>query len=288
MHGCQFFSPDRRLCEVVDAFWDIDVADAELARTMTIKVLPTTSPLLAIHYRAAMGSTRDPHYSRIAAGIQSGTVTVRPGGAIGAVLVRLKTQSASRILGLDLAALMDTSVGLDHIFTEAEVSRLEQMLAEARNAGERVSRVESFLLGQVGARAADSLVERAMLLLKRNPAMAITRLAAHLEVSERQLRRRFTAVTGTSPKMFARVARFEKIIAARLNGGRWGDIAYAAGYNDQAHLVNEFSALVGISPEAFFRRAVATDHRGLNGWLARSDFYNTFVSQVLKDSISAV
>src|SRR3954449_2990305 len=120
MHGCQFFSPDRRLCEVVDAFWDIDVADAELARTMMIKVLPTTSPLLAIHYRAAMGSTRDPHYSRIAAGIQSGTVTVRPGGAIGAVLVRLKTQSASRILGLDLAALMDTSVGLDHIFTEAE------------------------------------------------------------------------------------------------------------------------------------------------------------------------
>src|SRR5213078_521755 len=145
-------------------------------------------------------------------------VTVRPGGAIGGVLVRLKTQSAARIFGLDLAALTDTSVGLEDIFGDAEVSRLQQMLAEARDARQRITRVERFLLEHVGDRRSDPLVERAMLVLKRNPATPVRRLAAHLEVGERHLRRRFTMLTGASPKLFARVARLERSIAARLSG----------------------------------------------------------------------
>jgi AraC-like DNA-binding protein len=152
------------------------------------------------------------------------------------------------------------------------------MLAEAGSARERVGRVEQFLLEQISARRCDPLVERAMRDLKRNPALPVTQLASQLDVSERHLRRRFTMLTGASPKLFARIARVEGIIAARLNGGRWCDIACAAGYNDQAHLVNEFSALVGRPPEAFFRGAAAPVYRELNGSLARSDFYNTFVT----------
>jgi AraC-like DNA-binding protein len=278
MDGRQFFAPDPRLRAFVDALWDVDIADAEQARAFIIKVLPTTSPLLALHYRAPMGSSRQTQYRRIATGIQSSTVTVRAGGAIGGVLVRLKAPSASQILSCDLASLTDTSVGLDDIFSEAEVSRLEQMLAEATDARERIGHVEQFLLRQISARRSDPMVERAMLDLKQNPAIPVPKLASRLDVSERHLRRRFTLLTGASPKMFARVARVEKIIAARLNGDRWCDIAYAAGYNDQAHLVNEFTSLVGKPPEAFFRGTMAADYRAVNGSLARSDFYNTFVT----------
>jgi hypothetical protein len=42
MDGSQFFVPDPRLAEVVDALWDVDVTDAEQARAATIKVLPVT------------------------------------------------------------------------------------------------------------------------------------------------------------------------------------------------------------------------------------------------------
>jgi AraC-like DNA-binding protein len=278
MDGSQFFVPDPRLAEVADALWDVDVTDAEQARAATIKVLPTTSPLLVIHYRAPMGSNLRSAYRRIASGIQTRTVTVRADGAIGGVLVRLKAQAACRVFGRELAALTDTTMGLDDIFGDAEMSRLEQMLAEAKDARERVTRVEQFLLAQIGARQSDPLVERAMLDLKRNPAMSMTRLAARLDICERHLRRRFNRVTGAGPKLFARVARVEKIIAARVNCGRWGDIAYAAGYNDQAHLVNEFRSLVGEPPEAFFRGAMVADYRGVNGFLARSVFSNTFVT----------
>lgn len=278
MLGSRFFAPDPRLAEVVDALWDVDVTDAEEAKAATIKVLPTTSPLLVIHYRAAMGSNLRSVYRRIASGIQTRAVTVRAGGAIGGVLVRLKAQAACRVFGRELGALTDTTVGLDDIFGDAGLSRLEQMLAEAKDPRERVTRVEQFLLEQIGARRSDPLVERAMLDLRRNPAVPMTRLAARLDVCERHLRRRFNRVTGAGPKLFARVARVEKIIAARINGGRWGDIACAAGYNDQAHLVNEFRSLVGESPEAFFRGAMAADYRSVNGFLARSVFSNTFVT----------
>jgi AraC-like DNA-binding protein len=278
MDGSQFFVPDPRLAEVVAVLWDVDVTDAEQARAATIKVLPTTSPLLIIHYRTSMGSNLRSAYRRIASGIQTRTVTVRADGAIGGVLVRLKAQAACRVFGRELAALTDTTMGLDDIFGDAEMSRLEQMLAEAKDARERVTRVEQFLLAQISARQSDPIVERAMLGLQRNPAMSMTRLAARLDICERHLRRRFNRVTGAGPKLFARVARVEKIIAARVNGGRWGDIAYAAGYNDQAHLVNEFRSLVGEPPEAFFRGAMVADYRGVNGFLARSVFSNTFVT----------
>jgi AraC-like DNA-binding protein len=68
---------------------------------------------------------------------------------------------------------------------------------------------------------------------------------------------------GASPKQFARVARIEKILAMRQGGSAWADIAYACGFADQAHMINDFDAIVGEPPEHFFRTiAVDARHEG--------------------------
>ena len=55
---------------------------------------------------------------------------------------------------------------------------------------------------------------------------------------------------GASPKLFARVARFDH--AVQLARGRpdlaWAQIAVDSGYADQAHLTREFVDLGGIRP----------------------------------------
>jgi AraC-like DNA-binding protein len=69
-----------------------------------------------------------------------------------------------------------------------------------------------------------------------------------LDLSERHLQRSFQAMLGMSPKQFARIARIERVWLARCQGASWTDIAYAAGFTDQAHMINDFTKIVGVPP----------------------------------------
>ena len=46
------------LDDFVDGIWDLDVPDGEAARAMAVKVLPTASSILCVHYRAPILSDR--------------------------------------------------------------------------------------------------------------------------------------------------------------------------------------------------------------------------------------
>jgi AraC-like DNA-binding protein len=68
---------------------------------------------------------------------------------------------------------------------------------------------------------------------------------------------------GMGPKQFARLARIERVLAARAQGATWADIAYATGFTDQAHMINDFTAIVGVSPTELVRPP--STHIGLSG-----------------------
>ncbi|WP_375201292.1 helix-turn-helix transcriptional regulator [Hyphococcus sp.] len=85
-------------------------------------------------------------------------------------------------------------------------------------------------------------------------------IAARLDVSERNLRRRFTDHVGCSPKTYA---RHLQITAAALAAEKtadpdWAEIAAGAGFHDQPHMINAFQSEIGITPKAFHaeRRAL--------------------------------
>jgi AraC-like DNA-binding protein len=85
-------------------------------------------------------------------------------------------------------------------------------------------------------------------------------LAADLRISPRNLRRAFSAAVGVTPKLYARIARFQRAISiAATSPGHWAEVARATGFADQSHLAGEFRALAGVSPSAFTRGQVA-DH----------------------------
>jgi AraC-like DNA-binding protein len=86
--------------------------------------------------------------------------------------------------------------------------------------------------------------------------------AARQAVSSRHLLRRFAAWTGHSPKMFCRVIRFQRAVntIVRANGNvRGTELAYGSGYADQAHLVREFRALSGMTPQLYAKLAAMSD-----------------------------
>ncbi len=83
--------------------------------------------------------------------------------------------------------------------------------------------------------------------------MPVSQVAETIGVSERTVRRGVTAAVGLSPKVLARILRFQNTMS-RLRSPAPSDlcsIALECGYADQSHMAREFQQLAGLTPTAF-------------------------------------
>jgi AraC-like DNA-binding protein len=80
-------------------------------------------------------------------------------------------------------------------------------------------------------------------------------LAARAGITPRALQRLFARHAGVSPTWVLRRYRLLEAAEAVRDGERvvWSDVAGALGYADQAHLVRDFRAALGRTPEAYAR-----------------------------------
>ncbi len=87
-------------------------------------------------------------------------------------------------------------------------------------------------------------------------------LAPKLGYTERQLHRKFEEELGLTPEEFQRVVRCRNLIVRILNRDfhDWAGLADEYGFFDQAHLINEFKAFMGMSPEKFLKKFGAKGH----------------------------
>lgn len=120
--------------------------------------------------------------------------------------------------------------------------------------GERCVRVLDRILTRHLMRAApiDPLVIAAGRLLLREP-RPIADVARRMGVSPRHLTRTFRHAVGLTPKMFARISRFQRVAAVlddESSSGVLAGVALACGYYDQSHLVRDVRAFAGGTPVA--------------------------------------
>ena len=173
------------------------------------------------------------------------------------VIARLRLGAHEAALGVPVAALANHHVTLDALWGERATRRLLDGLADAPDlvgAATVLERAiaERLLPGRSRPRAGAQLAVAAAARLATAP---VRDVADEMGVSERHLRRLFRETVGVSPKTFARLSRFQRALhAARSDdGARWAGIATAAGYYDQAHLIADFRALTGATPQALLR-----------------------------------
>jgi AraC-like DNA-binding protein len=86
--------------------------------------------------------------------------------------------------------------------------------------------------------------------------LSVEQAAAKASLSPRALQRLCRSYVGVGPKWLIRRFRLQEA-AARVEAGEtedWAALSLRLGYFDQAHFVNEFTALVGQSPAAYARR----------------------------------
>jgi len=131
------------------------------------------------------------------------------------------------------------------------LTALWNRLGETSSFQQRVVIVEEFLLGCTICKAPhDRIAIAASYLFRQHGSVRISTLDRRDSLSLRQFERLFHRETGVSPKAFARVARFQAAIDAKLARPRrtWLDIAHSFGYYDQMHMVHDFENLGRNSP----------------------------------------
>ena len=81
-------------------------------------------------------------------------------------------------------------------------------------------------------------------------ALRISSLARQQMMGLRQFERECQRSIGTTAKTFARVARFQAALDAKLAAPHrtWLEIAHYFGYHDQMHMVHDFRALGQYAP----------------------------------------
>lgn len=119
--------------------------------------------------------------------------------------------------------------------------------------------------------------EFALNLIYANPNVSIAELSSKCCLSRKQFERIFSLIVGINPKEYARIVRFQKVLAIMqqhlnpeirlnnraitLNNGKTGDVclaglAYWAGYSDQSHMIREFRALSRYTPADILKKAI--------------------------------
>lgn len=90
---------------------------------------------------------------------------------------------------------------------------------------------------------------------------SVAEVARQLGLGERRLQQVFRAQMGLTPAAFGRLARLHACLrllrrpAARPP--RWPELALEAGFYDQSHLIREFRALCGLTPQQYLDEARA-------------------------------
>ena len=169
------------------------------------------------------------------------------------VAVRLHPWVVERVLGVPAIELRESLVDLDIMWGSA-VDQVRNELHTTRDPLARLAIVERAIAAQARRRTCDTGVAEALCRdAERDGRTTIGQLAARHGLTHRRVIEIFDRAVGLKPKAFQRVRRLRRVFHLVSQSPRptWTTIAYRCGYFDQAHLINDFRLLTGISPREY-------------------------------------
>ena len=166
--------------------------------------------------------------------------------------------AAGPLLGIDVSSVRDTVVPFErHDFASALASR-------------GLPGMERVLLDRVasdGWKGLDTMVvELTRRIVASDGATPVSELVAGLDLSYRQVLRRFREAAGLTPKEFARLRRLRAacLQVFRSTDPHWADVSANTGFSDQSHLVREFQGTYGWPPRLVHEYLRRIEHRSVD------------------------
>ncbi|MEU1962696.1 helix-turn-helix domain-containing protein [Nocardia sp. NPDC019304] len=202
------------------------------------------------------------NYRCVLSGLQASTALIAHGGYQEGVAVSLTPLGCRILFGMPAAALWDTSVEFADVVGPVG-SELWERLQYAPSWPERFGVCDRVLsaLADPDRAVGPELTRAWRAVVGSGGGIAVGSLADEIGWTRQHLTRRFHREFGLSPKLAARITRFERarrMLAHTPSYVTIAQVAAACGYYDQAHLDRDFADLAGTSPTAWLAEEVTS------------------------------
>ena len=176
-------------------------------------------------------------------------------GSFNTVGVRFFPNALPSLFCLEAHELTNSCLYLDDI-TRKKDPPLKEQLLNSKTQAEKFEHLKAFLhqkQNKINAYT-DPIVDYAQSkIIESNGTLPLDILLSTLNLSGRSLERKFKRQVGITPKLFARVNRFQASLQQLKNNSysKLSDIAFSLEYADQSHFIREFKEFAGFTPKEF-------------------------------------
>lgn len=178
-------------------------------------------------------------------------------GKISLFSIIFQPHGLSAFLDVPLQELYNQNLPFKLVFKN-DLSEIESKLFEAKSFAERITIVEEYffkLLEYNGLKHIFKRIHNSIFKINQAKGLVdINDLASEACYSRKQFERNFSNLVGTSPKQFLKIIRFQHAIERKSLDKNLSltALTYQCGYYDQAHMINDFQKLAGMTPKQYF------------------------------------
>lgn len=249
--------PSPALERYVQYFWVFEEPEDDPV-WKTYKIVADGAPGMVFQYNRAFFDTKQELFPCffLYGQATSNMYNTSRGGFVNVGVV-LKPDAVKTVFGID-------SIGLTNTWVDGDLLGQQHFSDILLNSGSIENAIR--LLGDYILRMAERHHNKSNLLatyashkLLKDPCEhRLKEVQQELKISERSLERLFRTNIGMSPKLFARVCRFQASLHSLRGNGyeKLSDISYGNGYADQSHFIRDFREFSGVTPKAWLRKAV--------------------------------
>jgi AraC-like DNA-binding protein len=159
--------------------------------------------------------------------------------------------AATHFFGHPMNEIANSVIGLTDLWNNT-AKEMEERVAEADTNSQRVTIIQQYLINQLASlQERDKIVEHWMWQVNFfKGQLPVEQLSRKVNLSQRQLARRFNHSIGLSPKEFTRVTRFIHSLKhlRKYPSISLTEVAYESGYYDQAHFIHDYKEYTGYAP----------------------------------------
>jgi AraC-like DNA-binding protein len=178
--------------------------------------------------------------------------------------------AARRVFDTPMSNVSGQVIALDDLLPRRHRG-ITGRLAELPDWNARLEVVEAMLGERLTTPEAPArIVSWACRRIRREPGLDQKSLAKELGYSQKHVIALFKDHVGVTPKQFARVVRFDRLVQYLRAGGfaPWAELAHRFGWYDQAHLAGDLRRFLGVTPSR------ARDVLGLPNGMEATFFQN--------------
>lgn len=252
--------PPAYLKDYVRFFWTLEHQEA--ATPKSFRTLPDGCPGL-IFQQPAHGGLLYENHDKLPDIFLYGQATkpriLRSSGTFATIGVFFYPNAVKSIFGLNSHEITDDCIDLVS-FSSRQGVPLYAQIRDAASTAEQIEILSSYLFSRILASkaATDPGMQHAVTqIVQSRGSVSLKLLQEQLFLTERSFERKFKQWVGISPKLFARICRFQATLhQLRSNDfSKLSDIAYEHDYADHSHYIRAFREFAGASPNQFQKKS---------------------------------